>query len=538
MYDDTLKKRGQRGGVRRSSNLKLAVILCAFAMILSAVAIIPAGESDAEDEIYVSTWDELKDAIDIERQALKIVLTDDIIDDSDDEDAIEIEGDRYIQIILNGHKIDRMRAGYGTYDGRLFEISGAGTRVEISDGTLTGGHGKGGCMLIDHADIVELTNVNIIDNFSDSHGGALYVDRTELVIKGGKIADNTSFDGDGGAIYAKNDSAVTMKNVEVYGNYAKEGNAGAIYIRDSPLVLIDCNFHNNYATGDEGDGGAIYAEGISDLYANISSISGTTFTENHTLDEEDCDGGAIYLDDTKIEIISSKFVGNYCGFDGGAIYSDDSDLRIADTEFINNRAPDSGGALRFYDGKYHLENLKLEGNYANNCGGAIYLNNDADVWIKDITITGNSARLDGGGLLVGAEDDNSIEIKGLIVIKDNNASRDGDNVFLRKGLVLKCDNLDQNSRIGVELQEGNGKITKNFSKNNPDVDAARIFFSDNSKYYVALDPDSGEARMYKEGTSGDMSDNTIVWICVGIVVAIVALAAVAQILRSKRSKNQ
>ena len=70
MYDDTLKKRGQRGGVRRSSNLKLAVILCAFAMILSAVAIIPAGESDAEDEIYVSTWDELKD--ELKESVLKI----------------------------------------------------------------------------------------------------------------------------------------------------------------------------------------------------------------------------------------------------------------------------------------------------------------------------------------------------------------------------------------------------------------------------------------------------------------------------------
>ncbi len=50
-------------------------------------------ESDATDDIPVSTWDELKDAIDIDQQSLSIILTDDIVDDSDDDDAIEIKGD-------------------------------------------------------------------------------------------------------------------------------------------------------------------------------------------------------------------------------------------------------------------------------------------------------------------------------------------------------------------------------------------------------------------------------------------------------------
>ena len=58
MSDRTLRGSGTGKGVR------LAVILCVLAMILPAMAFIPADASNADDDtIKVSTWDELKEAI-------------------------------------------------------------------------------------------------------------------------------------------------------------------------------------------------------------------------------------------------------------------------------------------------------------------------------------------------------------------------------------------------------------------------------------------------------------------------------------------
>jgi predicted outer membrane repeat protein len=516
--------------------VRLAAILCALAMILPAMAFIQADTLDAYDRTKVRTWDELKDLVEDGPEEVYIILMDDIIDKSND-DAIVIEDDRFVDIDLNGHKIDRKRGTEDGKDGRLFEISGA-SNVYISNGTLTGGHGDdGGCMYLDNVE-VHLSNIILTGNYSDGDGGAIYLTNEALVsIYGGKICNNVC-DGDGGAIYAEDGSLCAIRESEVYGNRAEDGCGGVLYADESSYEFKKSNVHDNYC---EESGGVVYAEGVSDSKYLVmdNAIDNCTMSGNHTKKDEDCNGGAVCMIESNLIMYTTTFENNYCGFDGGAFYAEDSDVIVySPIIFRNNNAPDSGGAMRLHGGHYDMGILTFEGNYANNCGGALYINNDCDVIMWDITMTGNSARLDGGGLLVGGDDDNTVEIYGQIIIKDNTAHRDGNNVFLREDQVLKCGELSQDSRIGVELQEGKGKITKNFSKNNPDVDAARLFFSDNSKYYVALDPDSGEAGMYKEGTSGDMSDNTNVWICVGIVVAIVALAAVALILRSKRSKNQ
>ena len=526
MSDRTLRGSGTGKGVR------LAVILCVLAMILPAMAFIPADASNADDDtIKVSTWDELKEAIEDGPEEMDIILTDNIIDDSDD-DAIEIDDKRIININLNGFKIDRQRGYEDGDDGRLFEIYGEDTRVTISNGTLTGGHGDdGGCIYLDHVRLLRLQNVILTGNYSDGDGGAIYMkDESLLSFDGGKIFNNVC-DGDGGAVYSEGDSFCAIDYSEVYENRAEDGSGGVLYSDDGAYEFYHCNVHDNYCSE---NGGAVYAKGVASksLIAD-NLIDNSTFSRNHTEKDDDCNGGAVYIIKSYLIMYTSTFEDNYCGFDGGAIYAEDCSMDVySPITFRNNNAPDSGGAMRLHGGDYYLGILTFEGNYANNCGGAIYINNDSIVSLWDITMTGNSARLDGGGLLVGADGDNKVDISSQIIIKDNTAKRDGDNVFLREDQVLKCGELNQNSRIGIELAEGKGKITKDFSKNNPDVDPAKIFFSDNSKYYIALDPDSGEAKTYKEGTGGDMSDDntTTIWIAVGVIAAIAAIGAAAYFL--------
>jgi len=517
----------------RKMHIGLVAALMAFAM---AAAALPAIASDGYyvpvDGIEVSTWGELRDAIDTDLQSLSVVLTGDIIDNSDS-DAIKIKGDRFISIYMDGHKIDRQRGAYGTYDGRLFEISGAGTRVEFFDGTLAGGHGDGGCLHIDNANIVELNNVTVTDNFSDGDGGAIYVKHTEIVVNGGKIADNTCH-GDGGAIYIKDDSAITIKDAEICGNYARFGSGGAMYVDESAFAIMNCNFHENYCTE---DAGAIYVDGDTDFYAITSGIESTTFTKNHAGDDEDCDGGAIYMKDAVMTIDRSTFDGNYCGFNGGAILCEDSDLMIySTTTFKNNNAPDSGGALGLYGGNHLFVDTSYEGNHANSCGGAVYINDEAQVKFSGTTkMTGNSVLMDGGGLLVGADGENTVEIDGVVVIKDNTASRNGPNVFIRAGERLYCGAFGDGSEVWVVMAEGDGEFTYGFGATNPNLDSAKIFHSDDANYYVAND--GGEAKLFKSNTGGDMSDNTV-WIAIGAIVAVIAVAgALFYVLKVRKSKS-
>jgi len=199
---------------------------------------------------------------------------------------------------------------------------------------------------------------------------------------------------------------------------------------------------------------------------------------------------------------------------------------------MNNNAPDSGGSLALFDTKCELCITVHENNHANACGGGMYIEDDSDVTITNATFTGNNVLMDGGALLVGP--DAKVTIGGKIVIKDNKSERNGPNVFIRPDNKLTCNKLEDGSTIGVVLADGDAKFTERFGENNPGVDPAKIFFSDNSSYYVGND--NGDARMYKSGTGGDMSDNTI-WIIIGIIAAVIVIAAIIYVMKTRKTNS-
>ena len=139
-----------------------------------------------------------------------------------------------------------------------------------------------------------------------------------------------------------NDSVVFIGIDFVNGRVSALGeNGGAI---NGKSIAVNCNFINNSATDELGNGGAMY----------YGTAKNCTFINNYA---GDC-GGAIYWGDAE----DSTFINNYAGDDGGAIWRGSALNCI----FKDNRAVDYAGAV---DGS--AENCNFTNNSAKT-GGAVY----------------------------------------------------------------------------------------------------------------------------------------------------------------------
>ena len=349
---------------------------------------------------------------------------------------------------------------------------------------------------------------------------------------------------------------------------SEEGDDGRLFDITYALVYIS---NGTLTGGHGGDGGCIR---LDSAYLELNDV---------VIDRcySDADGGAIYAEDSVVVVKgvktendhSAKFAFNKCESDGGAIHLQDSSLRMENVLLLENYAWDDGGALCVSDSYFVATGCDFNGNYVDDDGGAIFVNgtvvdpedpyernvstidgnctfidnlaengdggaicvNIGKFYMSDVEFSENFAGGDGGALFLLDEDDNEVIISGKILITGNDAYGDGDNVFLDEDQVLYCGTLDASSSIGVAMDDGDGKFTKNFGEKNPDLDPATIFHSDDSDYYVAID--DGEAKLFKSNTGGDMSDNTV-WIAIGSIVAIiVAAGALYYVLKVRKSKS-
>ena len=164
---------------------------------------------------------------------------------------------------------------------------------------------------------------------------------------------------------------------------------------EASLDIVDCTFDNNHAD----DGGAIYVEYVR------TNILNCRFTNNSADDH----GGAIEFDVRESTIRNCHFEDNKAKDYGGAIYftEHDGDPRerysrsnvVRDSTFISNQG-DYGGAI--YTNGCHNEmiNCYFYKNHANTDGGAIYayagVNGNDGVF--QCVFLENSAEDDGGAI--------------------------------------------------------------------------------------------------------------------------------------------
>ncbi len=244
-------------------------------------------------------------------------------------------------------------------------------------------------------------------------GGTVNIAGTSFKNNNAVHKPNESGTKDGGAI--RTSWVLTVAGAKFEGNVA-DGEGGAIMFVAGRMSIADTSFKANVAKGQPidldysgdggafGDGGGAIATGASGNTYPIT-IKRSTF-EGNTASEGQ--GGAIFHNGgTDLTITDSSFQGNHAGSPGklragGAIYNVSS-LITKRTVFIGNSVEGDGGALANDNaGTAKLLMAAFTGNNASGKGGAIanmnLTNSAATINAIGTAINGNIAGSKGGGI--------------------------------------------------------------------------------------------------------------------------------------------
>jgi len=152
-----------------------------------------------------------------------------------------------------------------------------------------------------------------------------------------------------------------------YGNGSttyENGGAMSVYNRDD-VTIFNSTFRNNYAIG---RGGAVYLENADIQIKLVNFIANSTSLILNT-----GKGGAVYMMDSEYILENIIFSDNASAI-AGAIYSNNTDLNIRSCSFTGNSSHAGGGALVCHNsGILLVEHSVFENNIASGSGGAIAL---------------------------------------------------------------------------------------------------------------------------------------------------------------------
>ncbi len=283
-------------------------------------------------------------------------------------------------------------------------------------------------------------------------GGAIFSNGGTVIINGGTIIGNVATDC-GGGIFAAGECTVTIgENAELSHNEAG-AHGGAVYCNNSETVLTvtGSTFTKNIAgTLDETktyNGGAIY------LANGTASITGTTFTENHTASY----GGAIHTSFNRNMTVSGCTFANNTASHGAAIAaSDGSTVIFSDNTVTGNTVTGNGGCFYANNATYTVSGTEVTGNSANQ-GGVMYAVNNAEITISGSEFSRNNAAT-GGAIYA---DNITLTISENTVINENSVTGHGGAVFAgASGVKFTvsdtqiCQNTAANSGGGVYADAG------------------------------------------------------------------------------------
>ena len=217
-------------------------------------------------------------------------------------------------------------------------------------------------------EIINFDNCTIVDNYSVSHGGGVFVQNSNALFNNCTFKNNTSESGVGGGAYFRQDenaasdsNVVSIKNTVFDSNQSKWG--GGLQLSNfnlgSQLVIDSCFFFSNRAIL-SGEGGGI----------RILNIGTPSFLTKNTL---------------TLNVSNTVFDGNRANNLGGAIFSENRgeflEVSIQNCDFNNNRTLAEGGGgggiinsnrTDLGDITYLIEGCNFIGNLTKGRAGAIY----------------------------------------------------------------------------------------------------------------------------------------------------------------------
>ena len=303
--------------------------------------------------------------------------------------------------------------------GGIFANKGSTVKLNdttVSENKVTGDYGSGGGVRVDGGKLT-VDNAKILDNATNNNGGGISVKDSELSVTDSQITGNNAWN-----------------KVTVGERIFVNGNGGGIEIIGSDSDTKEYTITNTQITQNTTGlrGGGVYAEKAS------LTITKSTLDGNKALDtvgpQASSEGGGLSVRGGTNITLDSTTVTNNSAKDGGGIWvrSDvDTSVSIKNGTTINNNQSVYGGGgvmIRQEFGKkidVTIEDAKIETNAAEN-GGGIYLLNQVDLKLKNITVSGNTAKNVGGGIF--GQDGTKLHADNLTV--SNNTAASGGGVYL------------------------------------------------------------------------------------------------------------
>ena len=297
-------------------------------------------------------------------------------------------------------------------NGSTVELNG----TTVSENKVTGDYGSGGGVRVDGGKLT-VDNAKILDNATNNNGGGISVKNSELSVTDSQITGNNAWN-----------------KVTVGERIFVNGNGGGIEIIGSDSDTKEHTITNTQITQNTTGlrGGGVYAEKAS------LTITKSTLDGNKALDtvgpQASSEGGGLSVRGGTNITLDSTTVTNNSAKDGGGIWvrSDvDTSVSIKNgTTISNNQSVYGGGGVMIRQelGKkidVTIEDAKIETNAAEN-GGGIYLLNQVDLKLKNITVSGNTAKNVGGGIF--GQDGTKLHADNLTV--SNNTAASGGGVYL------------------------------------------------------------------------------------------------------------
>jgi hypothetical protein len=167
----------------------------------------------------------------------------------------------------------------------------AGSTLRASHTRCTLNNLSRGCFYGSYTSQLSLDHVTLSSNTANE-GAGLYLVNSRASVTNSNLSHNVATAG-GGAAYVKGGSSIYLTKCHLLGNAAPTG--GALTVYDAPLVHIhSCDFERNYAHSDDVDLST-------DNYYQLGV------------------GGALYLEYSVVDVISSTLEGNKAVMDGGEL---------------------------------------------------------------------------------------------------------------------------------------------------------------------------------------------------------------------------
>lgn len=215
------------------------------------------------------------------------------------------------------------------------------------------------------------------------------------------------------------------------------------------------NLNNTTVSKNQADmaGGGVYNDG------GVVNISNTQFLENLALQR---DGGAINVNSGQVDIQNSTFSQNF-GTHGGAIYIKGEATAYITASALNNNGAFSGGGIH---NEGHLvlgqSTLNLNKAVTSNGGGIVTAGQSSGV-LSEVTLSGNTAVSNGGGLYLQGTIDAGLSLTDL-TLSGNTAGNQGGGIYNQAAAAhLTNVTLSGNgANAGGGIYQNSGVISLNF----------------------------------------------------------------------------